>query len=110
MNDSNDTSSLHPCYLGVVFPEFVRPVHSNGFNGTKMMAQGTGINKKLMGLPTYSYTRYCPRENLYWMKLSKSSDDFAVVPVRAEADLPKDLWVSNSLFERRLEAMNKGEY
>ncbi len=110
MKDPNATSSLHPCYFGVVFPEFVRPIHSNGFSGTKMMAQGSGTKEKLMGLPTYSYTRYCPRENLFWMKLPKSPDGFAVVPVLAEEDLPPELWVSNRTFEKRLEAMNKGEY
>lgn len=110
MNDPNDSSTLHPCYLGVMFPEFVGPIHSNGFNGTKMMAQGSDAKEKLMGLRTYSYTRYCPKENLYWMKLPKTPDDFAVVPVCAEADLPQELWVSNRTFEERLEAMNKGEY
>ena len=107
---SETKSDVHHCYLGVIFPDFVRPINSSGFNGTKMMAQGSGTKERLLELPTYSYTRYCPRENLYWMKLAKSPDDFAVVPVRAEADLPQELWVSNMLFEKRLEAMNKGEY
>jgi len=44
------------------------------------------------------------------MKLPKSPDGFAVVPVLAEEDLPPELWVSNRTFEKRLEAMNKGEY
>lgn len=110
MNDGNVRSLLHPCYRGVVFPDFVRPIHRNGFGGTKMMAQGSGTKKKLMGLPTYSYTRYCPKENLYWMKLPSALEGFAVVPVFAKGDLPEEFWVSNEVFDKRLEAMNKGEY
>lgn len=102
-------SDLHHCYLGVVFPDFAGPVNSAGFNGTKMMAQGSGTKQRLLDFPTYSHTRYSPRENLYWMKLPKSPEDFAVVPIVATGDLPPELWVSNETYERRLEAMNKGE-
>lgn len=106
---SGAESDLHHCYLDVVFPDFARPIYSAGFNGTKMMAQGSGTKEKLLELPTYSYTRFSPMENLYWMKLPKSPEGFAVVPVSVTGELPPEFWVSNKTFEHKLEAMNKGE-
>ena len=106
---SETKSDLHHCYLGVIFPDFARPINSAGFNGTKKMAQGSGTKDRLLELPTYSYTRFSPRENLYWMKLPKSPEGFAVVPISATGELPPELWVSNQTFEHKLEAMNKGE-
>ena len=106
---SEAESNLHHCYLGVVFPDFARPVNSAVFNGTKMMTQGSGTKQRLLALPAYSHTRYSPSENLYWMKLPKSPEGFAVVPIVATGDLPPELWIGNETYERRLEALNKSE-
>lgn len=81
-------SISHPCYNGVIFPDFARPLYRSQF-GSKIMAQARAANMKLGGLPLYSTTTFKHSfDEWVWIKLDTYEGNFKIVPVKLTGQLP----------------------
>ena len=78
-------SLIHKCYNNVIFPDFVKPLETNQFNGTDIMMESWSAQGALKGKSCYAFTHFRNRYPFghVWMNLHKiNTGEYAAVPVK----------------------------
>ena len=88
-NPAEIRSMFHPCYNGLQFPDFSRPLKGSQF-GTKIMAQGTSARIALEGQKIHAFTIYGSGDDGWvWMNLVRyDGSGTKAVPVKLSRVLP----------------------